>query len=89
MTATKTPLDATTVRDWLVRYIGGLLDMPVATFPAAEPFESYGLEAVDAVIMAGVMEEEFGIELDPQHFFENPSVDGLVAALQRAGVVAG
>lgn len=89
MTATKTPLDATTVRDWLVRYIGGLLDMPVATFPAAEPFESYGLESVDAVIMAGVMEEEFGIELDPQHFFENPSVDGLVAALQRAGVVAG
>lgn len=89
MTATKTPLDATTVRDWLVRYIGGLLDMPVATFPAAEPFESYGLEAVDAVIMADVMEEEFGIELDPQHFFENPSVDGLVAALQRAGVVAG
>jgi acyl carrier protein len=78
--------DAATLRTWLIDYITGMLDVPIEPLPTAEPFNSYGFDSTEVVIMAGVMEEEFGIELEPAILFENPSVDGFVAALLAAEV---
>ena len=81
--------DRNTVRAWLIKYITEAIDIPVTPFPTGDTFDTYGFDSTETVIMAGVMEEEFGIELEPALLFENPSVDGLVESLARAGLLTG
>jgi acyl carrier protein len=81
--------DRNTVQAWLIKYITQAVDVPVTPFPTGDAFDSYGFDSTETVIMAGVMEEEFGIELEPALFFENPSVDGLVESLAKAGLISG
>jgi acyl carrier protein len=75
-----TDIDPQVLKDWMVKYICGVLGLDRATFLSADRFDVYGLDSVEAVIMAGVMEEEFQVVVDPQRFFEAPSVDEFVAA---------
>ncbi len=81
-------LDAESLRAWIINYISSVLEIDKETLPTSEPFDSYGFDSAEAVIMAGVMEEEFDIEVDPALFFEDPSVDGLVGSLSAAGLAA-
>ena len=46
-------------------------------------FDSYGIDSVEAVIMAGVMELEFGIQMEPRYFFSDPSIEGVIAELLK------
>lgn len=79
--------DAETLRSWMTSYIAAVLDLDQDTVATNVSFDSYGMDSVEAVIMAGVMEEEFSIRIDPTMVFEDPSIDGLVKALQGAGLV--
>ena len=85
MTANRLPIDAETLRTWLVNYISSVLDLPAEDFPTAARFDSFGLDSVEAVVMAGVLEEEFRVPVDPIQFFENRSVDAFVAAYASDG----
>ncbi len=78
------PCDAETLRAWMVAYIGGTLALPDGV-PTAATFDSYGLDSVEAVVMAGVMEEEFATQIDPVQLFEHPSIDAFVAAFASDG----
>ena len=68
----------TTDRDaivaWMVQYISSVLDVPKDAFPLEDRFDAYGLDSVEAVIMAGLMEEQFGAQIDPMEMFHHPSV---------------
>jgi acyl carrier protein len=68
------------LRAWMVKYICGVLGLDAATFSTSDRFDVYGLDSVEAVIMAGVMEEEFQVLVDPNQFFEYPSVDEFMNA---------
>ena len=46
-------------------------------------FDSYGFDSVEAVVMAGVMEEEFGVPVDPIQLFENPTIADFAAQYGR------
>ncbi len=72
-------IDPQALRSWMVKYICGVLGLDIATFSTTDRFDVYGLDSVEAVIMAGVMEEEFQVIVDPNQFFEAPSVDEFVA----------
>lgn len=78
------PCDRDTLRAWMVAYIGGVLSLPEQV-PADQTFDAYGFDSVEAVVMAGVMEEEFGVQVDPVQLFENPSIDEFVAAFASDG----
>ncbi len=69
-----TQTDRERVVDWMVQHIGSVLEMPKDNFPIEERFDAYGLDSIEAVIMAGLMEEEFGVPIDPMTLFQNPSV---------------
>jgi acyl carrier protein len=73
-------IDPKVLRDWMANYICGVLGLDSATFSSADQFDVYGLDSVEVVIMAGVMEEEFQVIVDPHQFFEAPSVDTFVTA---------
>lgn len=80
------PVDAETLRAWMVRYITAVLDLP-ETVSITETFDAYGLDSVEAVVMAGVMEEEFCVPIDPINLFEHPSIE-LFAAAMTGGLPA-
>ena len=72
-------IDPETLRTWMVQYITKVLDIEPGLFSTSATFDTYGLDSVEAVIMAGVMEEEFQVQIDPMRFYEAPSVDRFVA----------
>ena len=82
------PLDADTVRQWIVNYISSVLEISADEVTASASFAALGMDSVEAVLMAGVMEEDFGIQIEPSMIFDDPSIDGLIAAFRRVGIVA-
>jgi len=82
------PVAPATLRAWMVNYIVSVLDLPPDSVPRSQKFNEYGLDSVEAVVMAGVMEEEFGVPIDPILFFEHPSIDQFVAARARSNGAA-
>jgi acyl carrier protein len=72
----------------MVNYITSVLELPPGSVPTSQKFNEYGLDSVEAVVMAGVMEEEFGVPIDPILLFEHPSIDQFVAARARSGGAA-
>ena len=84
--------DSGELRRWMIDYITAVLKIDAATLSTSATFDSIGLDSVEAVVMTGVMEEHFGVEVDPELLFENPSIDAFAAAhagrhdaVQRAG----
>jgi acyl carrier protein len=73
-------IDPVFLRDWMAKYICAVLGLDRAKFSTADRFDTYGLDSVEAVIMAGVMEEEFQVIVDPHQFFDTPSIDEFVTA---------
>ncbi|HVZ10030.1 acyl carrier protein [Rhodopila sp.] len=82
--AERLPCDQAVLRNWMVDYIGSVLSPPDGV-PTDSTFDTYGFDSVEAVVMAGVMEEEFGVPVDPIQLFEYPSIDAFSAAFARDG----
>jgi acyl carrier protein len=78
------PRDSETLRNWMVSYIDGILSVPGGV-QTDKTFDTYGFDSVEAVVMAGVMEEEFGVQIDPVQLFEHPSIDAFVRAFASDG----
>jgi acyl carrier protein len=72
-------IDPNVLRNWMAKYICSVLGLDSATFSTSDRFDVYGLDSVEVVIMSGVMEEEFQVLVDPNQFFDAPSVDEFVA----------
>jgi acyl carrier protein len=75
--------DAAAVERWMVAYITSVIDVAQDPFPVAESFDTYGLDSVEITIMCGMMEEEFGIEVNPEEVFDHPSVSSLAEHIAR------
>jgi acyl carrier protein len=68
-------------RRWACAYLAHLLDRPAGEIDLFRPLSEYGLDSVDAVVMAGEMEEHFGVEIDPATFLRQASVGELITEL--------
>lgn len=77
------PADAKTIETWMVNYITSVIDVPGDPFPVEERFDVYGLDSVEITIMCGMMEEAYGIEVNPTEVFDHPSVAALSAHVYR------
>lgn len=77
-------IEPAALRTWMIDYICSVLALDAATFSTSATFDSYGLDSVEAVLMAGLMEEEFGVQIDPVRLFEAPSVDLFVKSMTDA-----
>lgn len=81
------PLSPNALRAWILDYVSSILETDKSTLSTSAPFDSYGFDSAEVVIMAGAMEEAFGIEIDPNILFEDPSINGVVTALQATRLV--
>jgi acyl carrier protein len=81
------PVNRDAAERWIRDYIAAVVDLPAAEVPLHEHFPTFGVDSAEVVIMTGVMEEEFGIDLDPRLLFANPSIAGFLDALEQNGLV--
>lgn len=80
-------LTADAVRVWITGFLVSLLDVDQAEIKGDTRFHVIGLDSVDAVVMAGAMEEHFDVEIDAALFLRNSTIDDLLADLQANGIV--
>ena len=76
------------MREWLADYICSVLEVERAGFPYDARFDTLGLDSVEAVILAGMMEEHFGVAIDPADLFNHPTATRFachVAGLAQQG----
>lgn len=84
----KFDIDPAVLRAWMTNYICGVLNLDPADFSTSDRFDVYGLDSLEAVIMADRMEQEFLVTVEPEQFFDAPSVDAFVAAFTNGTPVA-
>jgi acyl carrier protein len=87
MPEVKYDIDPAALRAWMTKYICGALGLDPATFSTSDRFDVYGLDSFEAVIMAGTMENEFQVIVEPEQFFDAPSVDEFVVAFTNEAPV--
>ena len=71
------------IKAWMDAYIRSVIDVPDGDFPFETSFDELGLDSVELTIMAGMLEEAFGIEIEPRDFVDNVNVATLAAHVQQ------
>lgn len=70
------------VRIWVRQHLAQLLGIPSANVAFDRTLENYGLDSVDAVLMAGELEEALNIEIDPASFIQYENFEQMIEALE-------
>jgi acyl carrier protein len=76
--------DLNEMKDWLIKRISTSLKVKNGMDPDA-PFSKYGLQSIDAVILAMEIEEEVGVELPPTLLWEYNTVNECASYLVKIG----
>ena len=76
--------DLEAMRAWLIERISKALRVKSSMDPDA-PLSKYGLQSIDAVILAMEIEEEVGVELPPTLLWEFNTVNECAAYLTARG----
>ena len=78
-------VDAAAVREWIVQYLAQVLQIDPRHVDLGKSLGELGLDSVDALILAGELEEHFGVEVEPTAVFEFKSFQGMLDAWGRGG----
>ncbi|GGX67397.1 hypothetical protein GCM10007385_40650 [Tateyamaria omphalii] len=71
------------IQSWLENYIGSVIDVPEGEDWASRRFDELGLDSVEVTIMAGMIEERFGLEIQMPDVVENANVAALAGHLEK------
>jgi acyl carrier protein len=72
------------LRDWVRRHLAQLLNVPPESIALDRTLVDYGLDSVDAVLMAGELEGAFEMEIDPALFLKFDTFEAMVVGLASA-----
>jgi acyl carrier protein len=70
------------IQEWLIDRVSTALKVKGNMDPDA-PFSRYGLQSIDAVVLAMEIEDETGIEFPPTLLWEYPTVNECVSFLVK------
>jgi acyl carrier protein len=73
------------IRDWLVAKLAEYLKIQPQEIDSGEKFQSYGLDSVTAVALAGELEDWLGRELPASVVYDHPTVEALARHLANEG----
>jgi acyl carrier protein len=76
-------ISATEIQDWIVTYLGELLEVDPDDIDITIPFDRYGLDSSAAVGLTGDLEDWLGKEIDPTLLYDYPTVEALVQHLSQ------
>lgn len=66
---------------WVRRHLGRLVGVAPETIVLDRKLSDYGLDSVDAVLMAGELEDHFDIEIDPASFIHFSTFEAMITNL--------
>jgi acyl carrier protein len=69
------------LRDWVRGHLARLVGVAQEDIELDRTLGDYGLDSVDAVLMAGELEDALGIEIDPAAFIQFDTFEQMIAAL--------
>jgi len=72
-----TPASETVIAGYLMEQIAILHPPKQASCGPDSPFNELGVDSLDAVSLAGIIEERFAITIDPVEFFDYPTPSAL------------
>ena len=78
------PPTAESIEAWLVREIAGRLGCSSEEIDVRKPFESHGLDSVEAVGMSGALENWLGVRLPATLAWDFPTIESLARHLSEA-----
>lgn len=73
--------DPAQLRAWLTGCVAELLQVDPNGLGADRPLADFGLDSVTALSVGAEIEDHFGVTLDPNALWENPSVADLALLL--------
>jgi acyl carrier protein len=76
------------VQSWMVQYIASVIDVTADDIVLDRDFREIGMDSAEVVIMTGVLEEEFALEVRAELPFEHPNIAAFLDALAEKGLVA-
>lgn len=84
----KKPLpSAAEIKAWLVHYIAEIVQMEPEEIDPTIPFERYGIDSEDGVILSGDLEDWLGYDLDPTLIFDYPTPESLVEYIEKRKLI--
>ncbi len=72
-----TPLEEVDIQDWLAQKVGEQLGIAADDIDVRMPFNSYGLQSVQAMAIAETGRQRFGLELSPLVIWNCPTIAAL------------
>ncbi len=73
------------VRSWVRHRLAAALGLRAEDITLEKSIYDYGLDSVDAVILAGDLEEYLGIAVDPAAFLQKPTLEAMIAGIGPQG----
>jgi acyl carrier protein len=67
--------------EWVRSHLAQVLGVAPESVTFDKGLSSYGLDSVDAVLMAGELEEAFGVEIEPARFMASNSFSEIITTL--------
>jgi phthiocerol/phenolphthiocerol synthesis type-I polyketide synthase B len=74
-------MDETGLRNWVRTHLAHLLGVASDSIALDKSLADYGLDSVDAVLMAGELEEALNLEIDPASFLQFDTFEQMIAAV--------
>jgi acyl carrier protein len=66
------------VCEWVRDHLARVLGMAPESVTIDDGLDRYGLDSIDVVLMAGELEEAFGVEIDPARFIACDSLREII-----------
>jgi acyl carrier protein len=64
-------------------YLADFLGMPVESVDPSADFDRLGIDSSLAVALLAELEERHGVDLPPEALFENPTINGIAAHVEK------
>ena len=71
------------LREWVRNYLAQAAKLPPQQVSFVGTLADFGLDSVDAVLMAGDLEETFKLEVDPASFLQFDTFEEMICALEQ------
>jgi len=74
---------AAEIQTYLIENIAEMLQIEPDELDVTIPFERYGRDSEDAVVLSGDLQEWLDFDLDPTILFDYPTIEALVGYLKQ------
>lgn len=71
------------IATWCTGFVAELLAVPAATVEPDVEFDRLGIDSALAVSLLVEVEERYGVDLEPDALFANPTINAIAAHLEQ------